>query len=254
VQVRGGHRVSVESSGGVPSLVGIEPGSRAALTVTNPWPGSRAEAIDRAGRVVARTSGRVLTLALRPGQPVVLQRASAPVSSYGFERLGGSEASSAQRLGNRTYGVVESTPQVISDTVEVLQPAQFRVLVRAEVGTPTYVDRQYRLTDVPAEIAGTTMIRTSNSQAKVVSDDYITLQVARPTTIWVAFDGRGEGTWWPRWLTEGGWTRTGGIVGTGDRPLILFRKQVPAGRFSLGGTSGINGQGGNSYAAFVQEQ
>lgn len=250
VQVPGRHRVDVEVREGEPTFVGIEAGSRDRLEVANPWPGRRVEVRDEHGRLVEHGSGGVLRFTTAEDASYTVVPAGA---TYRFVPLGGSAAQAPLELGSRTYGVATSTPQIVSDTVHVVAPTKLRALLRAEEGAPIYVDRAYVVSDLPEELTGTVMVRGANNDSKVVSDDYLTLEIAEPTTVWVAFDDRGENVWWPRWLTEGGWTRTSATVRTTDRPLVLFRKEVPAGTLRLGGNSGVAGQGGSSYVTFVQE-
>lgn len=250
VQIPGGHRVDVEVRDGAPTLVGIEAGSQDRLAVANPWPGRQVEVRDARRRLVAHGSGGILRFTAAEGASYRVAPAGA---SYRFEPLGGSAAQAPLELGSRTYGVATSTPQVVSDTVRVLAPSKLRAMLRAQEGAPIYVDRAYVVSDLPDELAGTIMVRGANNDSKVVSDDYLTLEISEPTTVWVAFDDRGEDVWWPQWLTGGGWTRTSATVGTTDRPLVLFRKEVPAGTLTLGGNSGVSGQGGSSYVTFVRE-
>jgi hypothetical protein len=253
VEVPGGHRVSVEVASGEPTLVGVQAGRTDDLVIASPWSGAEVEVVDEQGRVVSSTSGDQVTARVVAGRSYVLQRVDRPLSSYAFDRLGGEQATDVQRHGTRVYGVESSTPQVVSDSVRVVAPYKLRQMVRTEVGAPVYVDRSYVVSSVPPEMAGTLMVRGANDDGKVVSDDYLTLELAKPTTVYVAFDGRGEGTWWPKWLVSGGWTRTGDVVGTTDRPLVVFRKEVDAGTLVLGGNSGVAGQGSSAYVTFVRE-
>ncbi|HEY9351664.1 MAG TPA: hypothetical protein VIP28_00375, partial [Nocardioides sp.] len=250
VQIPGGHRVDVEIRNGEPTLVGIEAGSQDRIEVANPWPGQRVEVRDARGRLVEHGSGGVLRFATTEGASYRVAPAGA---SYRFVPLGGSAAQAPLELGSRTYGVATSTPQAVSDTVSVLAPSKLRAMLRAQEGAPIYVDRAYVVSDLPDELAGTIMVRGANDDSKVVSDEYLTLEISEPTTVWAAFDDRGENVWWPQWLTDGGWTRTSSTVGTTDRQLVLFRKEVAAGTLTLGGNSGVSGQGGSSYVTFVRE-
>lgn len=250
VQIPGQHRVNVEVRHGEPTLVGIQAGSRDRLKVANPWPGQRVEVRARSGRLIESTSGDVLRFSTRNHASYTVKPTDA---KYRFAELGGSAADAPLTLGLRTYGVATSTPQVVSDDVRVASPNKLEAMLRAQEGAPIYVDRGYVVNDLPKELAGTIMVQGSNEDSKIVSDDYLQLELKQPTTVWVAFDDRGEGTWWPDWLTDGGWTRTPSTVGTTDRSMALFRREVPAGTLTLGGNSGVSGQGGSSYVTFVQE-
>ncbi|GLY90292.1 glycosyl hydrolase family 95 catalytic domain-containing protein [Actinoallomurus iriomotensis] len=256
VQIPGGHRVSVETRGGTPSLVGVQAGSTDTLKIQNPWPGQRIQVVDgdcACGRpVVAATTAAQITLPVKRGASYLLERTAQPYSSFTFGELGGQPADKVKTLGQRTLGVAHSIPQINSDLVTVEQPDKLHALVRAAVGAPVYVDRGYTVTDLPGALDGATMIRGANDDSKLTEPaDYLTFDLTRPATVYVAFDTRGEGSWWPGWPADQGFTRTDMTVQTSDRPLAVFKKTVPAGQVRLGPNSGVSGQGGSSYVTFV---
>ncbi|MFD1858414.1 hypothetical protein EHW97_04660 [Aeromicrobium camelliae] len=252
VEVPGGHRISVEAHDGRATLVGIEAGSSEKVTLANPWPGEEIQLTDGRGRrVLAETTGPSLELQAKEGQSYVVQRSSAPLSQFRFAALGGAKAEQVQHLGNRSYGVDSGVPQIMSDVVRVLQPWDVRPLLRAANGALTYTDRSYTITSLPEALEGSALIRGINGDGKVTSADYLSLQIERPATVFVAFAANGEGVWWPAWLETDGWQRTGDVVATTDRPMVVFRKDVEPGRVTLGGNSGVEGQGGSSYITFV---
>jgi len=251
VQIEGGHRISTEVHDGVPNLVGIQAGSRDDLKVRNPWPGQQVRVIDSHGRtVVAPTSAEVLTVPVAAHASYVVERVAVPLSSFRFVPLTGQPASAVKTVGNRMLGVPASEPPLNSDLVSVRTPAKLSNLVKAQAGAPIYVDRSYTITDLPAQLTGLALVPGANDDSKATGpDDYLTLELSRPATVYVAFDPRGEGVWWPGWLSS--FTRTGETVGTTDQRLILFKREVPAGELALGANASIPNKGNSTYITFV---
>ncbi|WP_158303070.1 alpha-L-fucosidase [Prauserella endophytica] len=88
--------------------------------------------------------------------------------------------------------------------------------------------------------------------------DYLVLDLRRDATVYVAFDERGapeRADWWPDWLAELGFERTGLTVGTDDpggSRLVVHRAELPAGRIALGPNGATSGSS-SSYVTFVTE-
>ena len=251
MQIEGGHRISTEVRDGVVSLVGIQAGSRETLHVRNPWPGQQVRVIDSSGRtIVASTSADVVTVPVLPEHSYVVERVAVPLSSFAFAPLTGEPASAVKRVGTRMLGVPASEPPLLSSRVTVRTPDKLSNLVKAQAGAEIYVDRSYKIADLPAELMGQAMVPGSNDDSKATGPgDYLTLSLTGPATVYVAFDPRGENDWWPAWLNT--FTRTSETVGTTDQRLILFKRDVPAGELALGANSGITGKGNSSYITFV---
>jgi len=251
VQIEGGHRISTEVSGGVPQLVGIQAGSTENLRVRNPWPGQEIRVLQDDRVVAGPTSEAVVEVPVRANHSYVVERIAQPAASYEFAPLGGEPAGAVKTLGTRTLGVRWSEPPLRSDLVSVITPDKLQELVRARVGAQYYVDRSYTVRDLPAALENQALVPGANNDSKLTGPaDYLTLDITRPATVYVAFDPRGEGTWWPSWLTQG-FSRTDQTVGTTDQRLILFRKDVEPGRLELGANSGITGMGNSTYITFV---
>ena len=251
VEIEGGHRISTEVRDGVPSLVGIQAGSRESLRVRNPWPGEQVRVIDSRGRTVVGPVGDdVLTVPVLANQSYVVERVDVPLSSFKHVRLSGQPASAVKTVGTRMLGVPKSEPPVLSDLVTVRKPEKLSNLVKAQPGAEIYVDRSYKITDLPEELTGQAMVPGANDDSKATTPpDYLTLELSRPATVYVAYDPRGENDWWPSWLST--FTRTGQTVGTTDQRLHLFKREVPAGQLALGPNSGIEGKGNSTYITFI---
>ena len=251
VQIEGGHRISTEVHDGVPNLIGIEAGSRDTLRVRNPWPGQQVRVIDSHGRtVVSPTSAEVVSIAVAPHASYTVERVAVPLSSFRFVPLTGQPATAVKTVGSRMLGVPASEPPLLSDLVSVRTPEKLSNLVKAQAGAPIYVDRSYTITDLPAELTGQALVQGANDDSKATGpDDYLTLNLTRPATVYVAFDPRGENVWWPSWLSS--FTRTGETVGTTDQRLVLFKRDVPAGPLALGANASVPNKGNSTYISFV---
>ncbi|MFF0342349.1 hypothetical protein [Kribbella sp. NPDC004875] len=251
VQIEGGHRVSTEVHNGVPSVVGIQAGSRETLKVANPWPGQQVRVVDSHGRVVVPpTSSDVVSVAVTPNTSYTLERVAVPLSSFDFAPLTGQPASAVKTVGNRVLGITRSEPPLVSDLVSVQSPDKLSNLAKAQTGAQTYVDRSYKITDLPDQLNGQALVQGANDDSKATTPaDYLTLNLTRPATVYVAFDPRGENVWWPNWLST--FTRTGETVGTTDQRLLLFKRDVPPGQLPLGPNSGVPGKGNSTYITFV---
>lgn len=221
VKIPGAHLVSTEVRGGVPVYVGIQAGSDDTVTVENPWPGQKVRVVDgRTGRgapLVRPTGDGEISFDVTRGRSYLLERLSAPHSSLRFAPVTGQAATEALRLGEKTFGVAESTPEIRSDVVKVVSPVRLDGLVRAVDGVGHHVDNSDVLVDVPASLEGTAMVRGLKSDAGRTSPaEYLNLELRKPADVYVAFDRRGEGRWWPQWLTDGGWERTDLTIPTRD--------------------------------------
>jgi hypothetical protein len=254
VEIEGGHRISTEVHDGVPTVVGIQAGSRETLKLRNPWPGEEVRVIDSRGHVVvAPSSGEVLTLAVSPRSTYTVERVAVPLSSFSYAPLTGSPAATVKTVGNRVLGIAKSEPPLQSELVSVTAPEKLSNLVKAQPGAPIYVDRSYTITDLPSSLNGQALVQGANDDSKATTpDDYLHLQLTGAAKVYVAFDPRGENAWWPSWLSS--FTRTGETVGTTDQRLILFERDVPAGELALGPNSGVPDKGNSSYITFVTPQ
>ncbi|MFF5260928.1 hypothetical protein ACFY4C_18470 [Actinomadura viridis] len=256
VQVQGGHRVNTQVRGGEPVAVGIQAAGDDRLKIANPWPGQKVRVVDgAAGRgapVAGPTDAGVIEFAVQGSRSYLLERVDRPNTSFRFEAVGGERAQDVKSLGNRRLGVETSVAQIPGEFVGVVKPDKLHALVRAEKGAPTHVDRNYVISELPASLEGTELIRGANNDSKMTSPaDYLVFDLKKPATVHVAFDARGKGTWWPGWLNEMGFTETGTTVRTTDTSFIVLKKEMPAGRVVLGANSGVTGQGSSSYFTMV---
>ena len=68
---------------------------------------------------------------------------------------------------------------------------------RLQVGALAYVDRRYRILELPSGFAGETFIQGRNHDAEARGDRVLTLTLRHPSTVFLADDVRGGGL--PTW-------------------------------------------------------
>ncbi|XPS83403.1 uncharacterized protein Dvar_14210 [Desulfosarcina variabilis str. Montpellier] len=134
----------------------------------------------------------------------------------------------------------------------VLDPKFDKVSLTACI--PYYTDRAYKLTSVPSQFTGMTLIRTPNDDQKNTSPNgYLTFEVDEDTDVYIAFDRRC--TDHPDWM-DGDFVDTGYDIGTSlstQRYLDVFKKAYSAGEcVNLGGNygPGASGEYRSNYLVF----
>ncbi|MGW4730200.1 glycosyl hydrolase family 95 catalytic domain-containing protein [Streptomyces shenzhenensis] len=107
LRIEGGHRVSVQVLQGTPALVGIEAARDDTLRMRNPWKGQQVRVIDgmTGTELAAPTSAPEISLRLTKGSSIVVERTSAPLSSFTYASVSGTAATAAKHLGSRTIGL-----------------------------------------------------------------------------------------------------------------------------------------------------
>jgi hypothetical protein len=105
VYIRGGSKVDVQVSDGVPSTVVYQAGSDMRQQVRNPWPGQQVQVVDSRGQIVASAGdGDQFTMNVRKGESYLIERVSAPATALPFAPVGGGPAV-IRHLGTSTLGV-----------------------------------------------------------------------------------------------------------------------------------------------------
>ncbi|MDX3763828.1 glycosyl hydrolase family 95 catalytic domain-containing protein [Streptomyces sp. AK02-04a] len=107
LRVEGGHRVSVQVRQGTPTLVGIEAARNDTLRMRNPWKNQQIQVIDgtTGTMLAAPTTASTITIHLAKGSSVVVERTSAPLSSFSYAPVDGTAATMAKHLGTRAIGL-----------------------------------------------------------------------------------------------------------------------------------------------------
>lgn len=132
-------------------------------------------------------------------------------------------------------------PTLKLDDVQVQRPSKLSTVRTAAVGTKHLIDRPPVFTSLPAPLAGAVLIPGASDDKRLTSPaDYLVFNVAHDATVYVAFDRRGApevDNWWPAWVNQKGFKRTSMTIPTNDkdqRHFVVFAKEVPAGRVTLG--------------------
>lgn len=139
------------------------------------------------------------------------------------------------------------------DLVEVVQPQKLAALRYAAVGTRCYVDRDFTITALPDALSGQLLVPGANDDKNLTEPtDYLQLRLKRDATVYVAFDTRGDGSWWPQWLADKGFQRTEMTIDTTDAHFAVFSHRFSAGDVVLGPNSATSGSA-SSYFALVSD-
>ena len=120
------------------------------------------------------------------------------------------------------------------------------------VGTLAYIDSGLVVQSVPAGIVGAQFLRTANADSMASGMPFLTVDLAEPSTVFVAYDERNSTL--PAWLQS--WQMTSDEIAIGvdlasakETSLILYSQDFAAGSAALGG----NEMGNNMYIVIVQE-
>lgn len=139
--------------------------------------------------------------------------------------------------------------QVVSD----IQPRRSAGYQQATLqdGALAYNDRPYRLSGIPASLAGATFIRAANNDADLPSGTGFALDLLYPSTVYLADDKRGEKL--PAWA-RGRFEKTDLTFTAGDANYTLHKAQHSAGQTSFGpNREDVNGRKAH-YIVIVQPQ
>ena len=121
-----------------------------------------------------------------------------------------------------------------------------------EAGDTYYVDAGFTLTSIPALLQQGRWIMTANADAGNASTAYISFDVDRPVSVYVAYDQ--GATVLPAWMN--GYVNTGLTLGTSDPAapvLALYRQDFAAGSIVLGGNAEGGGNGVSNYVVIVTD-
>ena len=125
-----------------------------------------------------------------------------------------------------------------------------------------YIDRDYIIVTVPKGFEGMQTIMTANDDKKQTDADFLTFSVDKDSVIYVAHDSRAEaekGGKPPKWLTDefkkelvGGKPVAIKVTDTGMDTVNLWKKEVSAGKVTLGGNAIAPSAGhGSNYFVIV---
>ena len=117
-------------------------------------------------------------------------------------------------------------------------------------GTPAYVDRSYKLREVPEALAGADLVQTSNDDDGSSGDAWTELELLRPARVHVGLDTRS--THVPGWLQKG-FQRTAQVVRAEGFECTVFSAEFPAGMVRLGGNTDDRKAGGKGQYVVAVE-
>ncbi|MDL1976939.1 MAG: GDSL-type esterase/lipase family protein [Deltaproteobacteria bacterium] len=133
--------------------------------------------------------------------------------------------------------------------VENLDPLEYKQNLLEE-GDKYYIDENYALTDIPAEVESGVWIMTANADGISTDFDFLSFNIDRNVSVYVAYDG--NASMLPDWLST--FADTGLQVGTTNGSLNLYNRDYASGPISLGGNMAGGGTGTSNYIIIVVEK
>lgn len=105
-------------------------------------------------------------------------------------------------------------------------------------GKRHYTDRDYFITDIPAELDGLPYLQTCNQHDRSTSGEWLSMKSDSAVTLLVGVDVRNNAPLgWMKIGQPGGFEDTGLQLVTTDSTFRIYRKNFPAGRIVLGGNT-----------------
>ncbi|MEM9364577.1 MAG: PVC-type heme-binding CxxCH protein [Planctomycetota bacterium] len=102
-------------------------------------------------------------------------------------------------------------------------------------GKRLYTDRDYRILDVPPELAGLPFLRTANNDDRRLVSRLLSFQSQSDVTLLIGVDARSaQPLDWMKVGEADGYQETGLQIVTDDPTLIIYAKQYAAGEIALG--------------------
>ncbi|MBD3676188.1 MAG: PmoA family protein [Planctomycetaceae bacterium] len=106
------------------------------------------------------------------------------------------------------------------------------------VGKRHYTDRDYIITDVPAELKGMPFLRVANNDDRSIGEDWLRFIAEEDVDVLVGVDIRNNAPLaWMHIGEPNGFTDTGLELVTTDPTFRIYRKSFPAGEIILGGNT-----------------
>jgi hypothetical protein len=99
-------KAHVQIRNGALVTVAVDAGANGTITVRNPWPGQNVTVVNGGGAtVLTNQTGATIAIPAQAGTSYLIQRASNPTTSLPYWPVGGSPATTAKHLGNRSIGL-----------------------------------------------------------------------------------------------------------------------------------------------------
>ena len=154
---------------------------------------------------------------------------------------------------------VDAAPKPVKITdLKVADKSPYEIGEGLKKGSKYYIDRDYTVLEMPADMVGIQWIMTGNSQKKSTGKAFVTFTVDRPSIIWIGYDSRGNEAKKgvpPAWLTKDYKMAAGTIkVTDGNMDTFnLWKRSVPAGEVVIPGNAEAPAKGfGSNYLVLVE--
>jgi hypothetical protein len=142
---------------------------------------------------------------------------------------------------------MDYTFTILSDVkITNLNPSTYRAEENPQADNIMYVDRDYQFTSIWSGINldQAVLILTANNDKGSTGSSFLTFDVNRDVTVYVAVAGGSSLTWMQGWENT-----TGTLNGTGTgNTFVIYKKDFAKGQVVLGGNEG---SGSNMYSVFV---
>ena len=114
-----------------------------------------------------------------------------------------------------------------------------------------YVDRSYRLTNVPRELEGADLVQTANDDENSRGLQWLSTEALVPVRVWVGIDARQKTA--PNWLSKSFQKESFTATIDEGAKYLFYSRTFDAGRFELGGNTddGRSGGKGNYIVAIA---
>jgi hypothetical protein len=133
-------------------------------------------------------------------------------------------------------------------TVHNLSPATYEV-APVQVGDTYYIDQNYTITALPAELDGLMAIKTAAADEKNRDPEFLSFTLWQNATLYVAYDTAASGA--PDWLITS-FVYTGQTVDTTQGALTVWQQEVQAGDITLPGNRyNKTGKPPSNYVVFI---
>lgn len=127
-------------------------------------------------------------------------------------------------------------------------------LAYLNVGDEYYVDRNYKIISIPAEMNGYLWIQTANDDRDKKDSNFLTFQLAEKAKIYIAYDSRALN--YPNWLVND-YYRIGKQIGVSEYAahLDLWERECEPGIITLGANLAEGAQGVESmYVVLIESK
>ena len=163
------------------------------------------------------------------------------------------EVSGAVRRDDRVEVVALSAYTFLPSLEVMIECSGEAQLNTLDVGRLYYLDRNYKITQMPDELRHLRAVLTANNDRERTDSEFLRIHLSQPACLYVAYDSRADSP--PYWLTSR-FERTSLSLGVNESAgqLDLWKAHFPSGVAELGGNSAGGARGaGCMYVVLIQE-